>query len=460
MGNGGWAGAVVVSYCDRATITNNRIRNNDGEGLISLRSNYATISDNEISDSFSVELYIDNARFVTATRNLIYSTGNARYFRNGYPAAGIAVANETNTIMNPASDNVFSNNIVVGTRWGFYYGSFETGGGLRNTQVVNNTFYGTKQAILEIDDDTHANSLVENNIFYSVGTPAPSHAGTNGIAYRNNLWYGTTSGAAAGAADVFANPMFANAGGLTAADYKIKLGSAAIGTALDATSLVGTDYFGARRAQPFDIGAHQLSTGAIADLLAPTVPANLRAAGGNADSVHLNWNPATDNVGVTGYTVVRNGVAIATTATPTWIDTTVAEETVYAYQVQAVDAAGNRSALSEVLSVAWSSSKAISDVIAPQRPARVTAGATSTTTASIAWTAATDNVGVVAYEVYRDNVRIGTVGTLSFDDSGLNAGTAYAYYIVAVDAAGNKSERSNKVSVSMSGANRARAARR
>ena len=458
MGGGGWAGAVVVALCDRATITNNHIYHNDGEGLISLRSNYALIEDNEISDNFSVELYIDNARYVTANRNLIYSTGNTRYYRDGFPAAGIAVANETAANMNPSSDNVFSNNIVVGSRWGFYYGNWESGGGLKNTKVVNNTFYGSKQAILEIEDDAHVNSLVQNNIFYSTGSPAPRYAGTNGVAYRNNLWYGTTAGAAAGTGDVFADPKLVNAGGLAGTDYKISTGSAAMATAQDASSLVATDFFGAPRTTPYDIGAHQLSSG-MADTQAPSAPANLRPNGGTATSVTLVWDASSDNTGVTGYTVLRNGSVVATVSSTSWTDTTVGEGTIYAYQVQASDAAGNRSALSSTLTLAWSSSPAGADTTAPSKPASLGGTATSSSTASLWWTASTDDVAVVAYRVFRDGKLVGTVTSPAFADAGLKAGTKYTYFVTAIDAAGNVSVKSSGYTLVTSPAARGRSSR-
>ena len=198
---GGWPGAVVVSRTEHATIENNRIWNNHGEGLISLRSNYALVRDNEIFDNFSVGLYLDNARFVTADRNRIYATGDTRYYRDGKPGGGIGVANESKDVMNLSSDNVFTNNVVSGTRWGFYYGSFESGGGLRNTRIVNNRFQGTTDEVIRIEPDSHVNTLVEDNVFYHKGSPPPRYGGGMGVTYRNNIWYGGPAGAAAGKGD-------------------------------------------------------------------------------------------------------------------------------------------------------------------------------------------------------------------------------------------------------------------
>jgi len=205
MRRGGWAGAIVVSKTERATIADNRVWNNDGEGVISRLSDHAVIRNNEIFDNFSAYLYLDNARFVTADRNRLYSTGNKRYFRDGKPAAGIAVANETNPQLNRSSDNVFTNNVVTGTRWGFYYGNYESGGGLRNTKVANNTFSATTDEIIRIEDDSHANSVVEQNTFRQTRSPAVRYSGAGGVTFRNNTWYGS-AGAAAGRGDIVHDP--------------------------------------------------------------------------------------------------------------------------------------------------------------------------------------------------------------------------------------------------------------
>ena len=60
--------------------------------------------------------------------------------------------------------------------------------------------------------------------------------------------------------------------------------------------------------------------------------------------MNLSWGAATDNVGVTGYEILRDGHAIATVgAVTSYADTTVSPLTHYDYYVKAIDAAGNRS---------------------------------------------------------------------------------------------------------------------
>ena len=70
-----------------------------------------------------------------------------------------------------------------------------------------------------------------------------------------------------------------------------------------------------------------------------------------ANTVALAWDAATDNVGVTGYTVFRNGTQVASVSGTSYTDTSVAASTTYSYTVQAFDAAANMSAVSSALAV-------------------------------------------------------------------------------------------------------------
>ncbi|MFE2645571.1 glycoside hydrolase family 6 protein [Streptomyces nigra] len=88
------------------------------------------------------------------------------------------------------------------------------------------------------------------------------------------------------------------------------------------------------------------------DTTAPTAPTGLRATAKTASSVSLAWTAATDNVGVTGYDVYRDGTRVgSTTAGTTYTDTGLSAATAYGYTVRARDAAGNVSAASTALSV-------------------------------------------------------------------------------------------------------------
>jgi hypothetical protein len=89
----------------------------------------------------------------------------------------------------------------------------------------------------------------------------------------------------------------------------------------------------------------------LPDLTPPTAPANLTAIASGPTQVNLNWTASTDNVGVAGYRVMRNGSQIATSSITGYSDITVAAGTTYSYTVRAYDAAGNVSTDSNTASV-------------------------------------------------------------------------------------------------------------
>ena len=81
-----------------------------------------------------------------------------------------------------------------------------------------------------------------------------------------------------------------------------------------------------------------------ADVTPPTTPGSLSATK-TTTSVTLSWSASTDNVGVTGYQVRRDGTLLTTTnaATLTYTDTGRAPGTSYLYTVTAIDAVPNAS---------------------------------------------------------------------------------------------------------------------
>jgi N-acetylmuramoyl-L-alanine amidase len=78
----------------------------------------------------------------------------------------------------------------------------------------------------------------------------------------------------------------------------------------------------------------------------PTVPTNLVATPISSTRIDLTWTASTDNVGVTGYKIFRDGGLIGTSPTNSYSDTTCSPSTTYIYRVSAYDAAGNESAQS------------------------------------------------------------------------------------------------------------------
>jgi chitin-binding protein len=178
------------------------------------------------------------------------------------------------------------------------------------------------------------------------------------------------------------------------------------------------------------------------DTVAPSVPANMKSSTQTPTSVNLTWDAATDNIGVHHYELYRNGVKVQTVTGTSVTDTGLTANTAYTYTVKAVDAAGNASKESTVLSVKTLEAPAV-DTVAPSAPTSLHSMGETDTTINLMWNESTDNVGVKQYEVYRNGVKVQTVTGTSVTDTGLTANTNYTYTVKAVDAAGNVSEVSN-----------------
>ncbi|GAB2624612.1 cellulase family glycosylhydrolase [Streptomyces capparidis] len=91
------------------------------------------------------------------------------------------------------------------------------------------------------------------------------------------------------------------------------------------------------------------------------------------------------------------------------------------------------------------------DIAAPTAPGTPAASGVTSTSATLSWAAATDNVGVTGYDVVRVNgsteTAAATTSGTSVTVTGLSAGTTYSFAVYARDAAGNRSPRSAAVSV-------------
>lgn len=87
--------------------------------------------------------------------------------------------------------------------------------------------------------------------------------------------------------------------------------------------------------------------GSGGDAQAPTAPADLTATAVSSSQIDLAWTASTDNVGVTGYRIFRDGAQVGTSTGTTYSDTGLAAETTYSYYVKAYDAANNLSAQSD-----------------------------------------------------------------------------------------------------------------
>jgi chitodextrinase len=87
------------------------------------------------------------------------------------------------------------------------------------------------------------------------------------------------------------------------------------------------------------------------DTTPPSVPGGVSVGGATSSSLTVSWTASTDNVGVTGYDVLRGGTSTPVTVTGTsYTAGGLTANTAYSFQVRARDAAGNVSAYSAAAS--------------------------------------------------------------------------------------------------------------
>lgn len=181
------------------------------------------------------------------------------------------------------------------------------------------------------------------------------------------------------------------------------------------------------------------------DTEAPSTPQNLTVTNQADSAVDLQWSASTDNDAVTGYQIYRDGQMIGTSVSNMFSDSGLAEATSYMYEVAAVDPALNVSARSNAVTATTTSS--VPDTTAPSTPQNLSSPQQTATSVNLSWDASSDDRAVSGYVVYRNGQLVTTVTANSYTDTGLQADTQYAYYVVATDAAGNVSEQSDEIGV-------------
>lgn len=87
------------------------------------------------------------------------------------------------------------------------------------------------------------------------------------------------------------------------------------------------------------------------------------------------------------------------------------------------------------------------DFEAPSKPMDFAAIDVQGTNVALSWTASTDNVGVLGYNIYQDGIKIQTTTATSYKVVGLNVSTKYTFEVEAYDAAGNVSEKSDPLEI-------------
>lgn len=157
----------------------------------------------------------------------------------------------------------------------------------------------------------------------------------------------------------------------------------------------------------------------------PKKPADLKYTVNDDSSVVLSWTQPDGKAEVARYDIYRDGVKVDASTETTYTDTVNSGN--YSYYVCAVDTEGYISENSEPIIV---------DSMPPEVPL-LRVDSVSETSAVLSWDCS-DNVGVISYEVYRNNELVKTTSENSYEDSSLENGTEYVYYVIAYDNSGNK----------------------
>lgn len=169
----------------------------------------------------------------------------------------------------------------------------------------------------------------------------------------------------------------------------------------------------------------------------------------------------TDNVAVTSATVYYTPIGASETTVPMMVvsgnvwsaEVPVASDKVgtIPYYITAQDEAANSA--KDPSSGTYDIT--VTDNDAPSAVTNLAATAVAGGAIELAWSAATDNIAVVSYNIYRDTTEITDISSkfpidnvtdTSYTDSTAADGTTYFYAVAALDAAGNKAAASNSPS--------------
>ena len=185
------------------------------------------------------------------------------------------------------------------------------------------------------------------------------------------------------------------------------------------------------------IGFANTQTGAPIDTTAPTMAGAITVSSQTSGGFTLSWLTASDNVGVVGYKVSIDGgtsyTDVGNVLTSPRSGLTAA--TTYNVRVYAYDAAAN--AATPLTTTATTLSAA--DTTPPVMTGTISITSITSGGFTLSYSAATDNVGVIGYEVSVDTgtPSYGIVGNvLSVAKTGLVASTSYTVRVRAYDAAG------------------------
>jgi chitodextrinase len=172
--------------------------------------------------------------------------------------------------------------------------------------------------------------------------------------------------------------------------------------------------------------------------LPPSTPANLVANAATSFQIDLSWEASSDDWGVVGYKLYRDGIYIKDVTSTSTSDVGLTPNTEYCYTVSAYDEFNHSNQSSQACATSLPD-------LPPSTPANLVANAFTSFQIDLSWEASSDDNGVIGYNIYRDGIYLTSVPGTSTSDTGLTQNTTYCYAVSAYDISGNESNMSNQV---------------
>lgn len=185
----------------------------------------------------------------------------------------------------------------------------------------------------------------------------------------------------------------------------------------------------------------------LLDFEVPAAPLGLTTTNITSNSVALVWEVAEDNEEVVSYDVYLGDDIVKTVQENSALIEGLFANSEYTFSVRTKDASGNLSLKSDAIKVR---TEEYVDIVNPDKPTGLVANSITATSFVINWPYSRDNIGVVGYEAYLDDVFVKNIPltrVLTFFQEDLTPATTYNIRIRARDAAGNFSEFSDPLQV-------------
>ncbi len=187
----------------------------------------------------------------------------------------------------------------------------------------------------------------------------------------------------------------------------------------------------------------------VPDNTPPSTPSNLRNTSTTNSTIVMAWNAATDSEsGISGYNVYRNNALVTTTTSLTHTSSGLTNNTLYSFQVSAVNGAGLEGTRAATVLVRTNNNLPPPDTTPPSAPTNLRNGTVTNVSASILWDAAVDaESGIASYKVYRGTTLVTTTTGTSYLNTGLSPSTSYTYKVSATNNQGLNGSNSTALTI-------------